>query len=151
MTLTDGTGLVHTAPAFGQDDYEMLLKYNLPFVQLVNTAGNFVDEVQPWAGEFVKDADPKIIDNLVNRGLMLKTAEYEHEYPFCWRCDTPLLYYARKSWFIRTTAIRNQLLKHNQEINWYPEHIKDGRFGRWLENNIDWGLSRERYLSLIHI
>ena len=145
VTLTDGTGLVHTAPAFGQDDYEMLLKYNLPFVQLVNTAGNFVNEVQPWAGEFVKDADPKIIDNLVNRGLMLKTAEYEHEYPFCWRCDTPLLYYARKSWFIRTTTIRDQMLKHNQEINWYPEHIKDGRFGRWLENNIDWGLSRERY------
>ena len=145
VTLTDGTGLVHTAPAFGQDDYEMLLKYELPFVQLVDTAGKFVEAVQPWAGEFVKNADPKIIDNLVNRGLMLKTAEYEHEYPFCWRCDTPLLYYARKSWFIRTTAIRDQMLKHNQEINWYPEHIKDGRFGRWLENNIDWGLSRERY------
>ena len=118
MTLTDGTGLVHTAPAFGQDDYEMLLKYELPFVQLVDTAGNFVEAVQPWAGEFVKNADPKIIDNLVNRGLILKTAEYEHEYPFCWRCDTPLLYYARKSWFIRTTAIRDQMLKHNQEINW---------------------------------
>ncbi|HHZ88986.1 TPA: isoleucine--tRNA ligase [Candidatus Poribacteria bacterium] len=145
VTLTDGTGLVHTAPAFGQDDYEMLLKYELPFVQLVDTAGNFVDAVQPWAGEFVKNADPKIIEDLIDRGLILKTTEYEHEYPFCWRCDTPLLYYARKSWFIRTTSIRNQMLKHNQEINWYPEHIKDGRFGRWLENNIDWGLSRERY------
>ena len=145
VTLTDGTGLVHTAPAFGQDDYEMLLKYKLPFVQLVDTAGNFVDAVQPWAGEFVKNADPKIIEDLIDRGLILKTTEYEHEYPFCWRCDTPLLYYARKSWFIRTTSIRNQMLKHNQEINWYPEHIKDGRFGRWLENNIDWGLSRERY------
>ena len=145
VTLTDGTGLVHTAPAFGQDDYEMLLKYELPFVQLVDTAGNFVDAVQPWAGEFVKNADPKIIEDLIDRGLILKTTEHEHEYPFCWRCDTPLLYYARKSWFIRTTSIRNQMLKHNQEINWYPEHIKDGRFGRWLENNIDWGLSRERY------
>ena len=145
VTLNEGTGLVHTAPAFGQDDYEMLLQHDLPFVQLVDTTGRFVESVTPWQGQFVKDADPKVIEDLVQRGLMFRVSEYEHEYPFCWRCETPLLYYARQSWFIRTTAIRDQMIQHNQQINWYPDHIKDGRFGRWLENNVDWCLTRERY------
>ena len=146
VTTTEGSGLVHIAPAFGQDDYEIGQKHNLPFVQLVGDDGKFVPEVKDmWAGEYVKDADPKIIDNLKERGLLFKRTEYTHQYPFCWRCDNPLLYYARVSWFIRTTAIRNQMLENNKEINWYPEHIKDGRFGNWLENIIDWGLSRERY------
>ena len=138
--------MVHIAPAFGQDDYEIGQKHNLPLVQLVGADGKFVPEVKDvWAGEYVKDADPKIIENLDGRGLLFKVAEYTHQYPFCWRCDNPLLYYARESWFIRTTAIRDRMQQHNQEINWYPGHIKDGRFGNWLENNIDWGLSRERY------
>ena len=146
VTTTEGSGLVHIAPAFGQDDFEIGQKHNMPLVQLVGADGKFVPEVkEPWAGEYVKDADPKIIENLNERGLLFKAAEYTHQYPFCWRCDNPLLYYARESWFIRTTAIRDQMHQHNQEINWYPEHIKDGRFGNWLENNIDWGLSRERY------
>ncbi len=146
VTTTEGSGLVHIAPAFGQDDYDIGQKHNLPLVQLVGADGKFVPEVKDvWAGEYVKDADPKIIENLDGRGLLFKVAEYTHQYPFCWRCDNPLLYYARESWFIRTTAIRDQMQQHNQEINWYPEHIKDGRFGNWLENNIDWGLSRERY------
>ena len=146
VTTTEGSGIVHIAPAFGQDDYDIGQKYNLPLVQLVGADGKFVAEVKDvWAGEYVKDADPKIIENLDGRGLLFKATEYTHPYPFCWRCDTPLLYYARESWFIRTTAIRDQMRQHNQEINWYPEHIKDGRFGNWLENNIDWGLSRERY------
>ena len=146
VTTTEGSGLVHIAPAFGQDDYEIGQKHNLPLVQLVGADGKFVPEVKDvWAGEYVKDADPKIIENLDGRGLLFKATEYTHQYPFCWRCDNPLLYYARESWFIRTTAIRDRMQQHNQEINWYPEHIKDGRFGNWLENNIDWGLSRERY------
>ena len=146
VTTTEGSGLVHIAPAFGQDDYEIGQQYNLPFVQLVGADGKFVPEVkESWAGEYVKAADPQIIQNLKDRGLLFKASEYTHQYPFCWRCDNPLLYYARVSWFIRTTAIRDQMLQHNQESNWYPEHIKDGRFGNWLENNIDWGLNRERY------
>ena len=146
VTTTEGSGLVHIAPAFGQDDYDIGQQHNLPLVQLVGPDGRFVPEVkESWAGEYVKDADPQIVENLEGRGLLFKATEYTHQYPFCWRCDNPLLYYARESWFIRTTAIRNQMLQHNQEINWYPEHIKDGRFGNWLENNIDWGLSRERY------
>ncbi len=146
VTTTEGSGLVHIAPAFGQDDYDIGQKHNLPFVQLVGGDGKFVPEVKEvWSGEYVKDADPMIIENLDGRGLLFKATEYTHQYPFCWRCDNPLLYYARESWFIRTTAIRDQMQQHNQEINWYPEHIKDGRFGNWLENNIDWGLSRERY------
>jgi isoleucyl-tRNA synthetase len=145
VTLDEGTGIVHIAPAFGQDDYEMSQKYDLPVVQLVDTEGNFTPEVKPWAGQFVKDADPKIIENLKERGLLLKSGLYSHNYPFCWRCDTPLLYYARSSWFIKTTAFKDKMLEKNQEINWYPEYIKNGRFGDWLENNVDWALSRERY------
>jgi len=145
VTLDEGTGIVHMAPAFGQDDYEMSQKYDLPVVQLVDTEGNFTSEVEPWAGEFVKDADPKIIENLRERGLLLKSELYAHNYPFCWRCDTALLYYARSSWFIKTTAFKDKMLEKNEEINWYPEYIQKGRFGDWLENNVDWALSRERY------
>ena len=145
VTLTDGTGIVHTAPAFGEDDARVGRTYDLPFVQLVNEQGNFVDAVTPWKGMFVKDADPEIIKNLDSRNLLYKAQDYEHSYPFCWRCDTPLLYYARDTWFIKMTAVRDKLLKNNKKINWLPENIRDGRFGNFLENVIDWGLSRERY------
>jgi len=145
VTLDEGTGIVHMAPAFGQDDYEVGREYGLPVIQLVDTEGKFVPEAKPYAGMFVKDADPKIIEDLEKRGLLFKVEDYTHDYPFCWRCDTPLLYYARSSWFIKTTAIKDKLIEKNNEINWYPEHIKTGRFGNWLENNIDWAISRERY------
>lgn len=145
VTLTDGTGIVHTAPAFGEDDAKVGRAYDLPFVQLVNEQGKFVDAVTPWKGVFVKDADPEIIKNLDSRNLVYKTVEYEHSYPFCWRCDTPLLYYARDTWFIKMTAVRDRLLANNQTVNWFPDNIKDGRFGNFLENVVDWGLSRERY------
>lgn len=145
VTLTDGTGIVHTAPAFGEDDAKVGRANNLPFVQLVNEQGEFVEAVTPWKGVFVKDADPQIIHNLDGRNLLYKKLQYEHSYPFCWRCDTPLLYYARDTWFIKTTEIKDKLLSNNKKINWLPENIKDGRFGNFLENNIDWGLSRERY------
>ncbi|HHW47043.1 MAG TPA: isoleucine--tRNA ligase [Clostridiaceae bacterium] len=145
VTLTDGTGIVHTAPAFGEDDAKVGREYDLPFVQLVNEQGKFVDEVTPWKGVFVKDADPEIIKHLEQRNLIYKTMLYEHSYPFCWRCDTPLLYYARDTWFIKMTEVKEQLLRNNKKINWLPEHIRDGRFGNFLENVVDWGLSRERY------
>ncbi len=145
VTLTDGTGIVHTAPAFGEDDAKVGRAYDLPFVQLVNEQGKFVDAVTPWKGVFVKDADPDIIKNLDSRNLLYKTVDYEHSYPFCWRCDTPLLYYARDTWFIKMTAVRDRLLANNQTVNWLPDNIKNGRFGNFLENVVDWGLSRERY------
>jgi isoleucyl-tRNA synthetase len=145
VTLGDGTGIVHLAPAFGQDDYEVGRKHGLPVVQLVDTEGAFVDCVTPWAGTFVKDADPAIIEELQSRGQMLRAETHTHDYPFCWRCDTPLLYYARASWFIKTTAYKDRMVELNQTVNWHPGHIKDGRFGDWLENNIDWAISRERY------
>lgn len=144
VTLTDGTGVVHIAPAFGEDDARVGRKYGLPFVQLVNTQGKFTEDT-PWAGTFVKDADAPIMEDLKGRGLLLKKALYEHEYPFCWRCDTPLLYYARPTWFIKMTALKDQLVANNRSINWYPENIKEGRMGNFLENVVDWGLSRERY------
>lgn len=145
VTLSEGTGIVHTAPAFGEDDARVGRKYDLPFVQLVNEQGRFVDSVTPWKGMFVKDADPEIIKNLDQRNLLYKKLDYEHSYPFCWRCDTPLLYYARDTWFIKMTEIKDRLLKNNNKINWFPDNIKDGRFGNFLENVVDWGLSRERY------
>ena len=145
VTLTDGTGIVHTAPAFGEDDARVGRDNDLPFVQLVNEQGEFVDSVTPWAGVFVKDADPKIVENLDGRNLLYKLADYEHSYPFCWRCDTHLLYYARDTWFIRMTAVKDKLIANNRKINWLPDNIKEGRFGNFLENLIDWGLSRERY------
>ncbi|HHY25052.1 MAG TPA: isoleucine--tRNA ligase [Clostridiaceae bacterium] len=145
VTLTEGTGIVHTAPAFGEDDARVGQKYDLPFVQLVDEQGKFVESVTPWKGVFVKDADPEIIKNLDGRNLLYKTAEYEHSYPYCWRCDTPLLYYARNTWYIKTTAIKDNMLKNNKKINWLPENIRGGRFGNFLESNVDWALSRERY------
>ena len=145
VTLTDGTGIVHTAPAFGEDDARVGRDNRLPFVQLVDTQGRFVEAVTPWKGMFVKDADPLIIEDLRQSGKLFKTQLYTHNYPFCWRCDTPLLYYARATWFIRMTAVRDQLLKNNRSVNWFPDNIKEGRMGNFLENVIDWGLSRERY------
>ncbi len=145
VTLTDGTGIVHCAPAFGEDDSRIGKNYDLPFVQLVNEQGNFVDEVTPWAGMFVKDADIPILKELKSTGKLYKSESYEHSYPFCWRCDTPLLYYARDTWFIKMTSLREKLVKNNNTVNWFPENIKQGRFGNFLENVIDWGLSRERY------
>ena len=145
VTTEDGTGLVHTAPAFGQEDMETGKKYGLPVLMTVLPDGTFISEVTPWRGQFVKDADPMIIEDLHTRGLLLKSEAYLHTYPFCWRCHTPLLYYARDSWYIRTSAHRDRLVELNNTINWVPEHTKEGRFGNWLANNIDWSLSRERY------
>lgn len=145
VTLTDGSGIVHIAPAFGEDDFSLGKKYDLPMVQLVDGQGKFKDEVTPWKGMFVKDADKLITKELESRGQLFKEEQHEHSYPFCWRCDTPLLYYARDTWFIKTTAIKESLLKNNDTINWYPDNIKKGRFGNFLENVIDWGISRERY------
>ncbi|MBI5962187.1 MAG: isoleucine--tRNA ligase [Chloroflexi bacterium] len=145
VTTEDGSGLVHMAPAFGQEDMQMAKEHNLPILMTVLPDGTFIPEITPWRGVFVKDADPQIIQDLDARGLLFRTEKYTHTYPFCWRCHTPLLYYARDSWFIRTSAHRDRLVELNNTINWVPDHIKSGRFGNWLENNIDWSLSRERY------
>ncbi len=144
VTLTDGSGIVHMAPAFGEDDARVGKRYDLPFVQLVKPDGT-MPENTPWAGVFVKDADKLIMADLEAAGLLVARMEYEHSYPFCWRCDTPLIYYARSSWFIKMTALRDNLLKNNASVNWLPENIRDGRMGNFLENVIDWGISRERY------
>ena len=145
VTTEDGTGLVHIAPAFGEDDMRAALEHELPLLMTVNEDGTFVPEVRPWRGKFVKDADPLIIQDLEERGLLYRAETYTHTYPFCWRCTTPLLYYARSTWYIRTTQVKERLVELNRRINWYPEHIKEGRFGNWLENNVDWALGRERY------
>lgn len=145
VTLTDGTGIVHIAPAFGEDDAKVGREYDLPFVQLVNDQGCFTDEVEGLAGVFVKDGDKEILKRLEESGKLFAAIPFEHDYPFCWRCDTPLLYYARDTWFISMTKVREQLLKNNNTVNWMPDNIKNGRFGNFLENVIDWGLSRERY------
>jgi len=145
VTTEDGTGLVHQAPAFGAEDMEMAKQYDLPVLLTIQPDGGFIPEVTPWRGVFFKDADPQIIQNLEARGLMFRSEKYVHTYPFCWRCHTPLLYYARDSWYIRTSAKKENLVNLNKTINWVPDHIKNGRFGNWLENNIDWSLSRERY------
>ena len=145
VTLTDGSGIVHIAPAFGEDDAKVGRKYNLPFVKLVDDRGNMAECTGELKGIFVKDADKLIIKDLKERGLLFKELAFEHSYPFCWRCDTPLLYYARSSWFIKMTEVKDRLLAANDSINWMPETIKNGRMGNFLENVIDWGLSRERY------
>ncbi|MBK5108957.1 MAG: isoleucine--tRNA ligase, partial [Anaerolineales bacterium] len=145
VTTEDGTGLVHMAPAFGAEDMDAALEFDLPILQTVAEDGTFIPEVRPWSGKFVKDADPLITEDLEMRGLLYRVETYTHTYPFCWRCDTPLIYYARSTWYIRTTEYKDKLTGLNQEINWYPEHIKNGRFGNWLENNVDWALGRERY------
>ncbi len=145
VTLEEGTGIVHLAPAFGEDDMAAAALHGLPVVQLVDAEGRFVDAVTPWKGMFVKEADPLIIRTLQEEGKLYRSEMYKHTYPFCWRCDTPLLYYARTSWFIRTTAAKEALLRNNAAINWHPDYIKDGRMGNFLENVIDWAVSRERY------
>ena len=145
VTLEDGTGIVHNAPAFGEDDSRVCQKYDVAFINLVDNRGKMLDCCEGIAGVFVKDADKIIIDDLKARGLMFKVQEFTHSYPFCWRCNTPLIYYARSSWFIKTTAVKDQLLASNNSVNWMPETIKSGRMGNFLENVIDWGLSRERY------
>ena len=144
VTMEDGTGIVHIAPAYGEDDNRVCRENGLPFVNLVNTQGKFV-EGTPWAGTFVKDADKAILADLKERGLLFAAVPFAHDYPFCWRCDTPLLYYARPTWFIKMTALRDNLVRNNRTINWMPDNIKEGRMGNFLENVIDWGLSRERY------
>lgn len=144
VTLTDGTGVVHIAPAFGEDDAQVGRKYGLPFVQLVDEKGEMTKET-PWAGTFCKDADKLILKDLVERGLLFAALDFEHSYPHCWRCDTPLIYYARESWFIKMTDVKDQLIKNNNTVNWIPENIGKGRFGDWLENVQDWGISRNRY------
>jgi isoleucyl-tRNA synthetase len=145
VTMDDGTGIVHIAPAFGEDDYNIGRKYDLPVVQLVNLDGTFPDEVEKWKGKFVKDADPEIIDFLDEKGLMEGTRAYTHEYPFCWRCDSPLLYYAMESWFIAMSKLQQPLIKNNNQINWYPAHLQQGRFGDFIREVKDWALSRDRY------
>ena len=144
VTLTDGTGVVHIAPAFGEDDANVGRKYELPFVQLVDGKGEMTKET-PYAGVFCKKADPMVLKDLEEKGLLFDAPKFEHSYPHCWRCDTPLIYYARESWFIKMTAVKDELIKNNNTINWIPESIGKGRFGDWLENIQDWGLSRNRY------
>ena len=145
VTLTDGTGVVHIAPAFGEDDYKVGRRYNLPVVQLVNERGCFDERCPELNGLFAKKADKLILDMLEERGLLFRKIPFEHSYPFCWRCDTPLLYYARSSWFIEVTKVKDRLIAANRSVNWMPETIKEGRMGNFLENVIDWGLSRDRY------
>lgn len=144
VTMTDGTGIVHIAPAFGEDDANVGRKYDLPFVQLVNGKGEMTEETS-YAGVFVKKADPMILKDLEDKGLLFDAPKFEHEYPHCWRCDTPLIYYARESWFIKMTAVKDDLVRNNNTVNWIPESIGKGRFGDWLENIQDWGISRNRY------
>ena len=144
VTMTDGTGIVHIAPAFGEDDANVGRKYDLPFVQFVNGKGEMTEDT-PFAGLFVKKADPEVLKDLDARGQLFDAPKFEHEYPHCWRCDTPLIYYARESWYIRETAVRDDLIRNNNTVNWIPESIGSGRFGNWLENIQDWAISRNRY------
>ena len=144
VTMSDGTGIVHIAPAFGEDDSKVGRKYDLPFVQFVNGKGEMTEETD-YAGTFVKDADPQILKDLDAKGLLFDAPKFEHDYPFCWRCDTPLIYYARESWFIKMTAVKEDMICNNNTINWIPESIGKGRFGDWLNNLQDWGVSRNRY------
>ncbi len=145
VTMSDGTGIVHIAPAFGEDDSRVCKENGMAFVNHVNTQGKFVEATGEWAGLFVKDTDKLVIRDLKDRGLLFEVIPFEHSYPFCWRCDTPLLYYACDTWFIKMSAVRDRLLANNDTVNWMPDNIKHGRFGNFLENVIDWGLSRSRY------
>ena len=144
VTMSDGTGVVHIAPAFGEDDSKVGKKYDLPLLQLVDAKGEMTPET-PWAGVFCKKADPMVLEDLDKRGLLFAAPKFEHSYPHCWRCDTPLIYYARESWFIKMTAVKDDLIRNNNTVNWIPESIGKGRFGDWLENVQDWGISRNRY------
>ena len=145
VTTEDGTGLVHQAPAFGADDLTTCKRYGLPVVNPIGPDGRFLDGVPQVGGQFFKDADEGLTEDLRARGLLFRGGHFEHSYPHCWRCHTALLYYALPAWYIRTTAIKDQLLAENEKTNWYPETIKWGRFGEWLRNNVDWSLSRSRY------
>ncbi len=145
VTMDDGTGIVHTAPAFGQDDYNLGKEYDLPFIQPVDESGKFTKVIKDWAGVFVKDADKGIIRNLKERGLLYKRKQITHSYPFCWRCKSPLIYYARSSWYIKTSDYKKQMLENNRKIAWYPPFVGEKRFGEWLENNVDWAISRDRF------
>lgn len=145
VTMSDGTGVVHTAPAFGADDYSLGRKYDLPFVNPVDGEGKFNELVKPWAGVFVKTADKEIIRHLKESGALYRREQIKHNYPHCWRCTSPLIYYARESWYIRTTLFKEQLLENNRKIAWYPSFVGEKRFGEWLENNVDWALSRDRF------
>ncbi len=144
VSLDEGTGIVHMAPAYGEVDYEAGMVEKLDFVHTVDLQGNVIGNY-PFSGKFVKEADPLVLEELKKKGLLFRSEAIRHTYPFCWRCETPLLYYAKQTWYIRTTAVKEDLIARNDEINWYPEHIKYGRFGDWLENNVDWAFSRERY------
>jgi len=144
VSMEDGTGIVHNAPAYGEVDFQAGQEQGLDFVHMVDLQGN-ITGTYPFAGKFVKDADPLVLADLKKRGLLFKAGTIRHTYPFCWRCDTPLVYYAKQTWYIRTTAVKDEMVESNKAINWYPEHIKYGRFGNWLENNVDWAFSRERY------
>jgi isoleucyl-tRNA synthetase len=145
VTAADGTGLVHTAIAFGEDDFRLGAQYGLKVVNPVRLDGTYDERIGVYEGRFVKDADADLVEELRTRGRLLRVQEYEHSYPHCWRCGTPLLYYAKPSWYIATSKLRDRLLEANEQVTWHPEHVKHGRFGRWLENNVDWALSRERY------
>jgi len=145
VTTTDGSGIVHMAPAYGEDDYQASKKYDLPMIQALDARGQFVEAAGPYAGKFFKVADPEITADLKSRGLLFKKETYTHSYPHCWRCDTPLLYYARKSWYIRTTDYARDMIAYNKQIHWYPPETGEGRFGNWLEENKDWAISRDRY------
>src|SRR5699024_8142530 len=145
VTTEDGSGLVHQAPAFGEDDMAVCRAYGLPFVNPVGPDGTFAADVPLVGGQFFKTADEALVADLFARGLMFRKLDYLHSYPHCWRCHTPLLYYAQPSWYIRTTRIKDELLRETEATNWHPENIKHGRFGDWLDNNVDWALSRSRY------
>ncbi len=145
VSMDEGTGIVHTAVMYGEDDFKLGKKYDLPMKHVVNEKGEFVGEVEPWAGKFVKSVDKEIIEALQENGNLFKSERIKHTYPFCWRCGTPLLYYAMISWYLKTTAVKKELIENNNSVNWVPEHIKEGRMGEWLKNNRDWALSRSRY------
>src|SRR5690606_21640237 len=145
VTTEDGTGLVHTALAFGEDDFQLGQRYGMTLQNPVRPDGTYDERVPDFQGKLVFEHNPEIVEALERKGLLFRAEDYEHAYPHCWRCDTPLLYYAKSSWYIRTTEVRDRLLAENERIGWHPEHIKHGRFGKWLENNVDWALSRERY------
>jgi len=144
VTAEDGTGVVHLA-LYGEDDYRLIKKYDLPMVQHIDLSGHLGEDVKDWKGTWFKDLDQKVLQDLEERKILFKKESQKHSYPHCWRCDKPLMYFAKSSWFIKTTAIKDKMIKANSEVNWYPGHIKAGRFGKWLENNIDWAVSRERF------
>lgn len=145
VTEDSGTGIVHVAPAYGEDNYRTIQQNGLSFVNVVDQRGCYTSDVMELAGKFMKDCDVDIIKMLADQGTLFQKEKYEHSYPHCWRCDTPLLYYATDSWFIKMSLLKEKMLAHNKKVTWYPDHIKDGRFGHFLENLVDWNISRNRY------